>query len=82
MINAALMAIAFAFAALVAGLLVAAGYELGRRSSGAAGPLPRPALPFSRTRPPEKRRPVVNSDERAWQIEKDELEGKLRPPTP
>ena len=80
--NVALMAIGFAFAALVAGLLLAAGYELGRRSGGPAAPLPRPALPFSRARAPEKRRPLVNSDERAWQIEKDEREGKARPPTP
>lgn len=83
MINATLMAIAFTFAALVAGLLVAAGYELGRRSSGTAPP-PRPSsLPFSRAaRAPERKRPFVNSDERAWQLEKEEREGKVKPPTP
>lgn len=85
MIDAAILISACSFAALVGALLIMLGYELGKRTRPAPTPEPSGGLPAyvpprsvpSPPAPPtERRKPIANSDEKAWELEREEREGK------
>jgi hypothetical protein len=82
MIEAALLVFSCALGVIFGALAVVFGYELGRRATPGYLPPKAPTSIFSRKTQPERRKPVVNSDERLWAREQEEKAGKPSYPVP